>query len=784
MARLGKTQRQQRQLSRWAEELRSRGFKLPVRTSMPYIDLPDEGFLHQLCFEFPPSEDYYSYGEVQENMFITPELIELWRYALIGIFTGRIIPRYMEHDEQYSYQIDETHRINSTDNTAALRPSPTMANRVIQFLNQPYTRKQADKLLIDISPKNVSFPNAKFMRHGDYVIALNQPARLELGIRFKHCLGRVTGEDPDEQSVAILLPNNCIYYHNFDGDYVEINGPRNRPCTISDWERSQLAAIAKGHLKYVSREKQELTADMHVYLMLADDLYVIQEYHKWAKRGISSTHTADSISEIYYNLIEELVTELKEEGINARAINYGRIAISQIDMGQSKLDVTLSIKGLSPEPIFMLHAIDFYGKAILVEMSPPYSKLQVLILNEGIDQLDEAKILITKVLRVIQSVMRPQEIRTKTKEGRKGKYLWKSRNNPEISSNPSRFRREKGVDFDPYVLFNLEMAAFKTITVPGIGDIPRYYFHMHNVEKVGIHPRASYGDTPLGVYAYPLNEEYRDKLINNSLPYQSGATNITILELVDPEHCLVVDGFGEKTKANTSLYNNIKQLLPDAANATRANRLRNHFFGRGYTSIYSTEGTIHQSEPQQIVFLSSSAYRIVYSNSSSAVKRFYRMNLDVIDTGKIDYNKARYGIPLKVWQTELRLWAVDCAEENTPGWEKWAADNMPEHVSVVKETLEVAKSYAYGQLTRAALEEQKPIIYEIHGKLQNMYSNSKSGEVKFREIVAANQIVMAAYTTVDDPTLVSIYLPHDPKDERWWERALALRLKNVIAKSS
>lgn len=103
-------------------------------------------------------------------------------------------------------------------------------------------------------------------------------------------------------------------------------------------------------------------------------------------------------------------------------------------MGQSKLDVTLSIKGSSPEPIFMLHAIDFYGKAILVEMSPPYSKLQVLRLNEGIDQLDEAKILITKVLRVIQSVMRPQEIRTKTKEGRKGKYLWKLRNNPEIIS--------------------------------------------------------------------------------------------------------------------------------------------------------------------------------------------------------------------------------------------------------------------------------------------------------------------------------------------------------------
>lgn len=77
MARLGKTQKQQRQLSRWAEELRSRGFKLPISTSMPYEDLPDEGFLIQLCLNFQPIRDEEETGKVTTvKRYVDQELIE------------------------------------------------------------------------------------------------------------------------------------------------------------------------------------------------------------------------------------------------------------------------------------------------------------------------------------------------------------------------------------------------------------------------------------------------------------------------------------------------------------------------------------------------------------------------------------------------------------------------------------------------------------------------------------------------------------------------------------
>jgi len=44
------------------------------------------------------------------------------------------------------------------------------------------------------------------------------------------------------------------------------------------------------------------------------------------------------------------------------------------------------------------------------------------------------------------------------------------------------------------------------------------YFSMTEINKLGINPQSIY-KTPLGIYCYPLTEEYKEKLINNELPF-------------------------------------------------------------------------------------------------------------------------------------------------------------------------------------------------------------------------------------------------------------------------
>lgn len=274
-----------------------------------------------------------------------------------------------------------------------------------------------------------------------------------------------------------------------------------------------------------------------------------------------------------------------------------------------------------------------------------------------------------------------------------------------IYNNPSRFRKEKGVDFDPRLLFDLEQASKQTITIPDIGGVPRYYFHMHNIEKVGIHPQATYGDTPLGVYAYPLDEEHLDKLLNENLPYLSHADYFTVMELVDPEHCLLVDGFitkpGDKIDTNLGFYMAAKAWLPsqETPDNIRATLLRNRIANAGYTSVLSFEGIIHPSEPKQIVFLTSSAFRVVVSSITKALKRvFFPTNFEGVNLNNLSYDKPPRPLKSKTWIRILKEWSVDCAERVIPIWEEWARINLPDHIATARDSLGIIKQYNAGKL--------------------------------------------------------------------------------------
>lgn len=60
--------------------------------------------------------------------------------------------------------------------------------------------------------------------------------------------------------------------------------------------------------------------------------------------------------------------------------------------------------------------------------------------------------------------------------------------------------------------------------------IPEYGFTMTKIPKVGVNPQTVYS-TPAGVFFYPLNQEYYERLISNTLPYVSDAPYCSILKL-------------------------------------------------------------------------------------------------------------------------------------------------------------------------------------------------------------------------------------------------------------
>lgn len=70
-----------------------------------------------------------------------------------------------------------------------------------------------------------------------------------------------------------------------------------------------------------------------------------------------------------------------------------------------------------------------------------------------------------------------------------------------------------------------ELEAIKSFI--GSPENPKFFFTMTEINKIGINPKSRF-NTPLGVFAYPLTEQYYDKLISNSLPYVKNAPYINV----------------------------------------------------------------------------------------------------------------------------------------------------------------------------------------------------------------------------------------------------------------
>ena len=211
----------------------------------------------------------------------------------------------------------------------------------------------------------------------------------------------------------------------------------------------------------------------------------------------------------------------------------------------------------------------------------------------------------------------------------------------EMLNEIDRFKKEKGRDYD--VLkdkgIDLEVMAKEEIA-PGV---PRYYFNMSNDFEMTVglgqksnvtpmsiaNPKAGYNTTPMGYYAYPLNPEYLKMLIDKNLPYMQGAKWFTIVEPASLFGLLDLED-----RASATTYSNLKrqsfkdadEIDDDSSDGGPRARMPNIFAKQllnhnpSITWVYDPGGGwIHRSEPYQVVFLTSKAFKVIEKLSAKSV---------------------------------------------------------------------------------------------------------------------------------------------------------------------
>jgi hypothetical protein len=184
-------------------------------------------------------------------------------------------------------------------------------------------------------------------------------------------------------------------------------------------------------------------------------------------------------------------------------------------------------------------------------------------------------------------------------------------------SEKARWRREKA-EFDP------------------LGHVKRWvnkgcYFHMSDLNRLGINPQSKY-DTPLGIYAYPLNDHMYEKMRTKTLPFAEERPYVHIFRPRNPERILnlrlftqedynhwikwIIDRYGhmhdDLEREIKLMANRAFQYTPVSRfwNVTReltvtAKKWRKLFMDMGFEGVKDPDtGTIYAEEPEQAVFFS------------------------------------------------------------------------------------------------------------------------------------------------------------------------------------
>ena len=153
------------------------------------------------------------------------------------------------------------------------------------------------------------------------------------------------------------------------------------------------------------------------------------------------------------------------------------------------------------------------------------------------------------------------------------------------------YEKRTGRRWDPVAQAGLVERSFETLP----NGAPRYYFSLHEVDRFGVNPRAEYGTTPLGVYAYPLTPQYLALLLSRGLPYAEDAEHVTLVEAVKPDRLL---------------YLGLRRLGGCTSPLDRPQRSTWVFADSGTPLCRTPAPERSRNEPAQAVFLVPSAYRV------------------------------------------------------------------------------------------------------------------------------------------------------------------------------
>lgn len=202
-------------------------------------------------------------------------------------------------------------------------------------------------------------------------------------------------------------------------------------------------------------------------------------------------------------------------------------------------------------------------------------------------------------------------------------------------SNKSAYTKRTGKRWTPNVQYDLASMAKETLP----NGAPQYYFTMHDAPRIGLNPKYVYETTPVGVYAYPLDEERYTELLEDQLPYVSRAQYVTLLKAVQPDNMLVLSRGERRTAWLNDDKWHIKSIFKNVADEPDRYAKVQHEWGSPVqltASLLRQEvsavvdlgtGTIHKNEPWQAVFLTPQSFQVVETFETWHVRHADRTTL-------------------------------------------------------------------------------------------------------------------------------------------------------------
>ena len=226
----------------------------------------------------------------------------------------------------------------------------------------------------------------------------------------------------------------------------------------------------------------------------------------------------------------------------------------------------------------------------------------------------------------------------------------------EVLSEITRYEKETGKRYD----VKAEIKKYVSKSHPA-----KYAFTMTDIPKVGINPRTSF-NTPAGVYAYPLNQAYYNKLLASELPFANDKPYCNIMKLNMTGKWLIPNKKGMDCSSDQDVQDVIAKL-GETINSKYVEEHGSHWnFGNdakiydltyfatknlsrstvewakklralGYIGIYDPgSGTIYPQEPDQLVCLTPDAYEWVDAYETKEIRKIESNTFDVtkVNPGK------------------------------------------------------------------------------------------------------------------------------------------------------